>query len=195
MGAYRPNGASNRTHYDWDAVQRYYDEGNDRDACIARFGFTVGAWYKAIRLGKLRASLEPRYDWPAIQAYYDQGHTYRQCKACFGFKPATWSKAVKSGRIRPRPLRWSVPEVLARAKSRNTVKRRLLEAGILENRCSECGLSEWRGRYLSVQLDHINGIKADNRLENLRMLCPNCHSQTETFGSRNRSNRPHSPLA
>jgi hypothetical protein len=66
--------------YDWSAVQRYYDEGNDRDACIAKFGFTIGSWYKAIRFGRLSASLEPRYDWVAIQLYYDEGHTYRECK-------------------------------------------------------------------------------------------------------------------
>jgi len=172
--------------YDWTDVQRYYDDGNDRDACIARFGFTIRAWYKAIRFGRLRASLEPRYDWAAIQAYYDGGHTYRECKDRFGFKPATWTKAVRAGRMMPRPQRRPVEWVLARAKCRNTVKRRLLDAGILKNVCAECGISEWRGKPLSIQLDHRNGIRDDNRLENLRMLCPNCHSQTDTFGARNR---------
>jgi HNH endonuclease len=195
MGAYAANGASKRARYDWALVQRFYDEGNDRDACIARFGFTIGAWYKAIRFGKLRASLEPRYDWPAIQAYYDEGHTYVQCKARFGFKPATWTKAVRSGRVRPRPPRWSVDDVLTRAKSRHTVKRRLLEAGILENVCDECGISDWRGKPLSIQLDHRNGIRDDHRLENLRMLCPNCHSQTETFAGKKRRGQSKQPLS
>jgi hypothetical protein len=44
--------------HDWSLVQQFYDEGNDRDACIAQFGFKISAWYKAIRFGKLRASLE-----------------------------------------------------------------------------------------------------------------------------------------
>ena len=172
--------------YDWTAVQRYYDEGNDRDACIAKFGFTIGSWYKAIRFGRLRASLEPRYDWVAIQRFYDEGHTYRACKQRFGFKPATWTKAVRTGRMRPRPRRWPIERVLVESKSRISVKRRLLDAGILKNACEECGITDWRGKAISIQLDHRNGVRDDHRLENLRMLCPNCHSQTETFGARNR---------
>ena len=47
--------------------------------------------------------------------------------------------------------------------------------------CDYCGISEWQGKKLVLQLDHINGDNHDNRLENLRWLCPNCHSQTDTF--------------
>ena len=47
--------------------------------------------------------------------------------------------------------------------------------------CNCCGISEWQGKKLVLQLDHINGDNHDNRLENLRWLCPNCHSQTDTF--------------
>jgi hypothetical protein len=57
---------------------------------------------------------------------------------------------------------------------------------LLEFSCSECGLDSWLGKSLVLELDHINGIRSDNRLENLRLLCPNCHSQTETFRGRNR---------
>lgn len=69
--------------------------------------------------------------------------------------------------------------------SRNHLKRRLLEEEMLENKCQECGLlNSWNGSPITLQLDHINGVRNDNRLENLRLLCPNCHSQTSTFAGR-----------
>ncbi len=69
--------------------------------------------------------------------------------------------------------------------SRNNLKRRLLDEGILKNECVNCGNpGEWLGEKLTLQLDHINGINNDNRKENLRLLCPNCHSQTETYAGK-----------
>jgi hypothetical protein len=71
-------------------------------------------------------------------------------------------------------------------RSRHNVKLRLIAAGLKENRCEECGLTEWLGRPLAMALHHVNGDGRDNRLENLRLLCPNCHSQTENFSGRGR---------
>ena len=64
------------------------------------------------------------------------------------------------------------------------MKGRLLEAGLKQDRCEECGLTEWRGRPLSLALHHANGDGLDNRLENLVLLCPNCHSQTPNFSAK-----------
>lgn len=61
------------------------------------------------------------------------------------------------------------------------LKQKLLKENIKENKCEICGLTEWLGKPLIIQLHHINGNNADNRLENLQMLCPNCHSQTESY--------------
>lgn len=66
-------------------------------------------------------------------------------------------------------------------------KKRLIKEGLLQPKCynENCGISSWLGKELSLQLDHINGNSSDHRIENLRLLCPNCHSQTETFAGKN----------
>ena len=66
-----------------------------------------------------------------------------------------------------------------------SLKRRLIREEILEYKCAICGINQWLGKEISLQLDHINGINNDHRVENLRFLCPNCHSQTNTYGGRN----------
>jgi hypothetical protein len=65
------------------------------------------------------------------------------------------------------------------------LKKRLFKEGLLKEICYECKITHWNGKKLSLQLDHINGINNDNRLENLRILCPNCHSLTETYSGKN----------
>jgi 5-methylcytosine-specific restriction endonuclease McrA len=70
-------------------------------------------------------------------------------------------------------------------RGRYNLKARLIRAGLKENRCERCGLSEWMGALLNMQLHHINGDGMDNRLENLELLCGNCHSQTTNYGGRN----------
>lgn len=66
------------------------------------------------------------------------------------------------------------------------IKKRLLRENLLYNICTICNLEPlWNNKALTLQLDHINGSSNDNRLENLRILCPNCHSQTTTYAGKN----------
>lgn len=68
----------------------------------------------------------------------------------------------------------------------HSLKKRIIKYGLLINECDECKLKNiWNNKPIVLQIDHINGNHFDHRLENLRLLCPNCHSQTLTFCSKN----------
>lgn len=70
---------------------------------------------------------------------------------------------------------------------RHRLKARLIKSGAISYRCACCDIGpEWNKLDLSLQLDHINGINNDNRLANLRFLCPNCHSQQGTYAGKNK---------
>ena len=66
------------------------------------------------------------------------------------------------------------------------LKNRLITEGLKEHKCECCGITEWNGQPAPIELDHINGNHHDNRLENLRILCPNCHAQTDTYRAKNK---------
>lgn len=108
------------------------------------------------------------------------------------FKRVPWSKGLNSS---------SDARILLSAKSRSYInsdlfkenappysstrlKRRFVSAGYAENKCKVCGITSWLGEPLTLHLDHINGIHNDNRVENLQILCPNCHQQTKTWGNK-----------
>jgi hypothetical protein len=244
-----PDKVARPSSTDWHAVQAYYDRGHSIDECKARFGFSYGAWDKAVTRGDLvprprsdreltyltrdrverlmklgytqaRISRElgltkstvayhvrslgkpadprfaVRYDWEAVQRAIDEeGLSMRRCLVRFGVSRDAWYRAVRRGDLIPRPHKMSLKGdllVVGRRTSRSHLKSRLLDEGLKENRCERCGISEWQGESLNMQLHHVNGDGLDNRLENLELLCANCHSQTSTYGGRNghRRKRP-----
>lgn len=69
---------------------------------------------------------------------------------------------------------------------RTVLRKTIINEKLIPYKCAICGITEWQGKNISLELDHINGENNDNRLENLRFLCPNCHSQTITYGSKNK---------
>lgn len=235
-----PDVVRRRSHFDWAAIQAYYDEGHSISQCREKFGCSYGAWDKAVMRGdlvvrprserqlshmtrdrveqllargmsqieisaeldlskstvnyhcrRLGLRADPRfarrYDWAEVQRAIDEeGLSMRQCRARFGFSSDTGAAAVRRGDIVPRPHVIPIEELLVagRRRQRSHIKARLLKEGLKRNVCETCGLSEWRGAPLSLELHHVNGEAEDNRLENLMLLCGNCHSQTDNWGGR-----------
>jgi len=155
-----------------------------RRLCLAKS--TVG--YHARALGHpVDARFARRYDWPQVQMYHDAGHSARECMAHFGFSAETWHSARRRGDLITRPAAMPLEELLAASRNRCHLKRRLIRLGLKEERCERCGLERWCDMPISMALHHVNGVGSDNRLENLQLLCPNCHSQTDNFAGRNRA--------
>jgi hypothetical protein len=97
-------------------------------------------------------------------------------------KSHSWAKA--------RPLA-SILQAGSRFTSYH-LKNRLLKEGVLQAVCANCQLAQWLGRPIPLELDHIDGIRDNNQIENLRVLCPNCHALTPTYRARN-TRHPHIP--
>lgn len=70
----------------------------------------------------------------------------------------------------------------------NQILKKLIDYKIKDYKCDICGLKDWNGKEIVLELHHKNGIHSDNRLDNLQILCPNCHSQTDNFRAKNIKN-------
>ena len=171
------------------AVAALLAQGLTQAEVARRLGLSKGAVsYHAGRLGYPRdPACARRYDWNEVQRYYDQGHSISDCQARFGFARKSLMDAVERGAFVTRPRAMPADELFVAGTRRNRrhLRLRLIRLGLKDPVCEECGLAEWRGRPLSLQLHHANGDGLDNRVDNLRILCPNCHSQTENWGGRN----------
>lgn len=99
------------------------------------------------------------------------------------FKGQRWPEGLKFG------FKRSLRDYLSgKVKATSHFLRlRLIAEKVFEAKCSECEGVEWLGKPMPLELDHINGIKTDNRLKNLRLLCPNCHAFTPTYKVKNRA--------
>lgn len=101
------------------------------------------------------------------------------------FNGKAWLRGKKNPFVNER----SLEEILVQDStyvSTQNLKTRLIREGIFEHRCVSCGLDTWLDRKIPLEIDHINGDRRDNRLENLRLLCPNCHALTATYRGKNK---------
>lgn len=138
-----------------------------------------------------------RKDWDQIRAYYESGASYEDCCEKFGTTLSTLWKASKRGLIAARPSGG-----IDRAKSlaqmiqdhagvrgssaRSVIRRKVLAENAIYYHCAVCGIDEWNGKPLTLRLDHIDGDGGNHALDNLRFVCPNCDSQSDTYCFRNR---------
>lgn len=155
---------------------------------VGAAGATVS--YHARALG-LEKGNRPKYDWLAIQCYIDYGHTLAEVKDTFGMSGATLTNARKTGKIKYiQKYQMSANELINSIKGkishndRRLLRKKLVAEG-MEYKCLGCGISNWNEAPISLELDHMDGDARNNQIANLRLLCPNCHSQTPTWRGRN----------
>jgi hypothetical protein len=73
--------------------------------------------------------------------------------------------------------------------SSNAIKKRLLKDKVHKHKCDCCGLTKWLKRPIPLELHHINGKRDDNRIENIELLCPNCHALTDNYRGKNKGKK------
>jgi uncharacterized protein YerC len=147
--------------------------------------------YHAGKLG-LRKGPRATYDWTEVSRFLAEGNTIASARDKFGMSKAAIDKARERGAVqyatvaRMTASEYGATAIVGRAKShhRRVLRSKLLREG-REYRCAECGITEWHGNRLSLEVDHEDGDSRNNHPANLRLLCPNCHSVTPTWRGRN----------
>ena len=147
--------------------------------------------HHAKRLGFAKR-VRPSYDWAAVGEALLAGESLSSVRLRFGFSKAAFDNARARGSINFRftqslsskEYAAAMQGVNARPHHRNALRKRIIREG-RKPECAGCGISAWQGKRIILELDHVDGDSSNNQPDNLRLLCPNCHSQTDTWRGRN----------
>lgn len=124
------------------------------------------------------------------------GANYRMFKILVKQLGIDCSHFTGQGHLKGKTHSWNEKMTLDEILTENSqymssrLKKRLVKEKYFKDECSNCHLSEWMGERLSIELHHINGEHTDNRIENLQLLCPNCHSLTKNYKGKKNKDRP-----
>ena len=130
---------------------------------------------EAIKSSKTMSEAARKLDMPFMTFKRKAGDLY---------KPNQSGKGVSKKSANKIPLS-DILEGLHPQYQSNKIRIRLIEEGVKEAKCECCNNTEWLGKPISLEVDHINGNSTDHRLDNLKILCPNCHAQTDTYRGKN----------
>lgn len=143
----------------------------------AKFKLSNGKWCCSSHFNKCECMRKKNSN--GLKKAYSSGKRIHR-----GFSNTAREKSFKTNRVK------AIENAFRKGSSTSNavIKKYLLEDLCIPNKCAICSLSEWQGKPLTLELDHIDGNSSNNELSNLRLLCPNCHSQTETFRGKSINN-------
>lgn len=202
-----------------DQIRAAIKEGKKIPDITRQFGVAASTVaYHRKQLGEQKYTFSRKLiDWNVAQNLYDQGNTYKEICTKLNCNESSLRRGIKRGLLTPMPSTLRAAQLKASrglsprgrnvcndaeifcidSKVSSTVLRKrcrkgdVILPGCQNDQCPHYMVAEpvWAGKLLVLQLDHVNGKRDDNRISNLRWLCPNCHSQTNTYCGRNNQRR------